>query len=150
VERGSLSGECDVTAAALLGALAACTDGRRTALRERAVQSLSRSLVRTARVPVRLGHPCLGRTDEAEILHSLARAEVPLEQEMAPALGRVQRRQGEGGRWRRDVAVPKSLAVRSDGNVGDPSRWVTLKCVVALMSYAVDAKLPRMYPQKPN
>jgi len=149
VDRGSTSGECAVTAVALLCALAACAEDRRTALRERALRSLSRVLARTAKHRVRLGHPCLGRTDVAEILHALARAGAQLEPEMVPALRRVQRRQDEGGRWRRDVSVPISLGLRHEEKAGSPSRWVTLKCVVALMTYAVDARLPRMYPQKP-
>jgi len=27
---------------------------------------------------------------------------------------------------------------------------VTLRCITALMRYAVDADLPRMYPEKPS
>lgn len=150
VGRGPSSAECAVTAAALLGTLTACADDRRGALGERAAQSLSRSLANTAKLRPRLGHPCLGRTDEAEILRALSRAAVPLEPEMVPALQRVQRLQCEGGRWRRGNPVPDSLGLRREEAVGAPSRWVTLKCVVALMTYAVEAKLPRMYPQKPS
>jgi hypothetical protein len=129
--------------------LTACAEDRRTTLRERAARSLARSLSKNAKVRVRLGHPCLGRTDEAEILRALAIAAVPLLPEVVPALRRVQRLQVEGGRWRRDVPIPKSLGVGPGEDVGAPSRWVTLKCLVALMTYAVDAKLPRMYPRKP-
>lgn len=147
--RGPSSGECAVTAVALLATLTACADERRAALKERAVLSLSRSLARSAKAAALLGHPCLGRTDEGEVLHALARAEVPLAPDMVPALRRVQRRQDEGGRWRREVPVPASLAIRPKRNSGALSRWVTLKCVAALMTYAVDARLPRMYPEKP-
>lgn len=149
VERGSSSGECIVTAVALLGALTAC-ELRRRALRARALGSLVRALGSTAKVPPRIGHPCLGRTDEVELLWAVARAAVPLAPEMVCALKRVQRRQIEGGKWRREVPIPRSLAVPVVGALGDPSRWITLKCVVALMTYAVDARLPRMYPQKPG
>ena len=149
VDRGSASGECSVTAVALLGALTGCTDLGREVLRVRAVESIERALAGAARVPARLGHPCLGRTDEAEILCALARAAVPPGPGASRALRRLQRRQMEGGRWRRDVPVPKSLPVSVEGAPGAPSRWVTLKCVVALMTYAVDAQLPRMYPAKP-
>jgi len=149
VDRGSASGECVVTAVALLGVLTASAGLGREILKTRAVASLERAMAATVKGSSRLGHPCLGRTDDAEILWALARAAVPLEPEMVPALRRVQRRQLDGGKWRRDVAVPKSLEVVPEGGVGFPSRWVTLKCVVALMTYAVDARLPRMYPEKP-
>jgi hypothetical protein len=149
VDRGSASGECTVTAAAVLGALTACASLGREILRVRAVESLKRTLAGTAEVSTRLGHPCLGRTDEAEILCALARAAVPLEPGMVRALHRLQRRQTEGGRWRRIVAVPSSLPVDHKAAAGGLSRWVTLKCVIALMTYAVDARLPRMYPEKP-
>jgi len=150
VGRRSVTGECGVTAVALLGALGACVDRPRKVLRERAVESLMRAIRTSGVVPTRFGHPDLGRTDEAELLWTLARAGAPLEPVMVPALRRVQRRQTEGGRWRRDVALPRSLPVPEGHLLQGPSRWVTLKCVVALMAYAVEAQLPRMYPQKPS
>ena len=139
-----------VTAVALLGALTACPDQRRPTLHSRAVGYVLRALAGGTRNLFRLGHPCFGRTDVAEMLWALARADVSFSQEMGPALARLQRRQIEGGRWRRDVPVPASLPVRVDTVVGKSSQWVTLKGVTALMCYAVDAELPRMYPQKPN
>jgi hypothetical protein len=142
-------GECSITAVALLGALTGCADRPRQVLTGRALESLTKTISSTGAAPTRLGHPCLGRTDEAEILWALARAGIPLEPGMVPALRRVQRRQMEGGRWRREVAVPKSLSVPGAGGFSKPSRWVTLRCVVALMSYAVEAELPRMFPKKP-
>ena len=132
-------GECRATAVALLGALTACGDQRRQVLKRRAVESVVRTIADVAGAPSRLGHPDLGRTDEAELLWALARAGAPLEPVMVRALKRVQQRQMEGGRWRRDVPVPKSLRVPTGGPPGDPSRWVTLKCVVALLHYAVEA-----------
>ena len=138
-----------VTAVALLGALTACPDQRRPTLRSRVVGSILRALAGGTRNLFRLGHPCFGRTDLAEMLWALARADVPFAPEMGPALARLQRRQIEGGQWRGDVPVPVSLPVRVDTVAGKPSRWVTLRCVTALMRYAVDAKLTRMYPEKP-
>ena len=149
VGRQSVTGECNVTAVALLGALTARVDRPRQVLRERAVEALVRAIGTQDAVPNRCGHPCLARTDEVELLWALARAGVPLEPVMVRALKRVQQRQMDGGRWRRDVPVPKSLAVPVGFAPGSPSRWVTLKSVVALMAYAVEAKLPRMYPAKP-
>ena len=149
VGRRSVTSECVVTAVALLGALTACVDRPRQVLKGRAVESLGRITGTPGAVPARFGHPDLGRTDEAELLWALARAGAPLESGMVLALKRVQQRQMEGGRWRRDVPVPGSLPVGFERGVGSPSRWVTLRCVVALMTYAVEARLPRLYPRKP-
>ena len=150
MDRGPASGECPVTAVALLNALSACEDHRRQALRDRAVESLVRVLGAVGRSPTPLGHPCLGRTDDAEILSALARASAPLASGMTRALAGIQQCQLEGGRWSREVPVPKSLPIADDGDIGSASRWVTLKCVVALMTYAVEAGLPRRYPEKPS
>jgi hypothetical protein len=46
--------------------------------------------------------------------------------------------------------VPKSLGLAHEADTASASRWLTLKCVTALMTYAVDAELPRMYPPKPT
>jgi hypothetical protein len=97
----------------------------------------------------RLGFPCLARTDLAEILWTLARSDVPLRGEAIPALQILQRKQLEKGRWRREAPVPASLPIDRPPRPGSPSRWVTLKSVTALMRYAVEAGLPRMFPQKP-
>ena len=148
--RGLENEECAVTAVSLLRVLTACGDHRRHALRDRAVGSLIRIVGAAGRAPSPLGHPCLGRTDDAEIVSTLARALVPFDPKIVGAVSHLQRRQLEGGRWRRGIPVPKSLPTAVDGDLGDPSRWVTLKCVVALMAYAVEAGLPRMYPQKPS
>jgi hypothetical protein len=138
-----------VTAVALLSTLNGCVDHPRWVLKGRAVETLTRTIGTAGAVPARLGHPCLGRTDEAEVLWALARAGNPLEPAMVPALRRVQRRQLGGGKWRREVPVPKSLAVAKARCSATASRWVTLRCVVSLMQYAVEAKLPRLFPQKP-
>jgi hypothetical protein len=150
MHRAGVSGECAVTAISVLDALRACSDGRRRALRERAIASVVRSLDTDAGRRACFGHPCLGRTDEAEVLSGLARAAVPFEPRMTRALRRVQSRQIEGGKWLRTVAVPQSLVLHREASITTPSRWLTLKCVVALMTYAVDAQLPRMYPAKPT
>lgn len=142
--------ECVVTAVAVLELLCACSEMRRDDLSSRAVESAMRSLGEMCGGLQRLGHPCLARTDVAEIVWALARSDVPLRAQVIPALQVLQRKQRHGGRWRREVSVPASLPVEKITRVGSPSRWVTLKSVVALMRYAVDAGLPRMYPQKPQ
>jgi hypothetical protein len=141
--------ECVVTAVAVIELLSACSDLRRDALSSRAVESVTRSLVDLYGGLQRLGHPCLARTDLAEILSALARSDVSLRAQLIPALQILQRKQRDGGRWRREVSVPASLPAERRPQVGSPSRWVTLKSAVALMHYAVDAGLPRMYPKKP-
>jgi hypothetical protein len=100
----------------------------------------------------RFGHPNLGRSDVAEMMCALAMADVPMSRWMIGPLVRLQRLQRNGGRWRRTVAVPISLPIRSEYRplVGQPSRWITLRATVALLYYAVDAGLPRMYPQNPT
>lgn len=142
--------ECVVTAVAVLELLCACSEMHRDALSSRAVESVMRSLGDLYGGLQRLGHPCLARTDVAEIVWALARRDVPLRAQVIPALQVLQYKQRRGGRWRREVSVPASLPVEGRPRVGSPSRWVTLKSVVALMRYAVDAGLPRMYPQKPQ
>jgi hypothetical protein len=147
--RQASSGECDITPVALLAALSACGDVKRTRLKDRATASIIRIMSSTESVVGDSGHPCLGRTDEAEVLWSLAKSETSLQPAMASVLRRLQSRQADGGRWRRSAPVPRSLGVARDAQAGKPSRWVTLKCVTALMAYAVDAQLPRMYPHRP-
>lgn len=142
--------ECEVTPMAVLAVLTSCGEDRRTELRRRAVDSIQRTLAEPTEELTRLAHPGLDRTDLAELLSILARSDVPLAPEMIPALRRIQNAQLEGARWRRDVAVPSALPVGSGMAAGEPSRWLTLKCATALMHYAVDAKLPRMYPAKPK
>jgi hypothetical protein len=122
---------------------------KRSKLKNRATASIIRIMSSTDSVAGDYGHPCLGRTDEAEVLWSLAKSESPFQPAMAPVLRNLQSRQTDGGRWRRTAPVPRSLGVARGARPGAPSRWVTLKCVTAMMSYAVDARLPRMYPQKP-
>jgi hypothetical protein len=141
--------ECDVTPVALLATLSACGDAKRKRLKNRATASIIRILSSTESVVADYGHPCLGRTDEAEVLWSLAKSGTSIQPAMVPVFRRLQSRQSDGGKWRRTAPIPPSLGVVRAAQAGEPSRWVTLKCVTALMAYAVDAQLPRMYPQKP-
>jgi hypothetical protein len=139
------------TAVAVLAVLGAGDFGNRTALRERSVGVL-RSTLTAAGGSSRLGHPNLHRTDLAEILCCMAMADVPVEPPIARGARRLQRLQLEGARWARTVPIPTSLPVPDEHrpSVGQPSRWVSLHATVAIMHYAVDANLPRMFPQKPG
>jgi hypothetical protein len=138
---------CEVTAVALLAALGTWGDDRRRSLKERAIESLVRRLDSPHGDGRLLAHPCLEHTNPAEVLSTLARANAPLKSPMVGALADLQQRQIEGGRWRREAELPKTLVAPASNN--GPSCWVTLKCVTAIMRYAVEAKLPRMYPTRP-
>jgi hypothetical protein len=137
--------------AAVLGALASCEGVRRDRLRERAVQAAVEGLVRQDVELEMLGHPNLGRSDLAELLWALARAGVAYRPELAGALERLQALQLDGGRWPRRSEVsdglPLSPSVRPEA--GRPSRWVTLRAVVAMNAYAVEAGIQRRFPEKP-
>jgi hypothetical protein len=126
--------------------LAACRARLRSNLRERAVNGIGRVLAADHRGLARLGHPNLLRTDLAEVFSAMAAAEVEWRDEWRPALERLQRMQGEKGRWRRISPIPESLGVEAT----QPSKWITLKATRAVLAYAVDGKLPRLFPYPPN
>jgi hypothetical protein len=110
-------------------------------------------LFATAEAPsTRYGHPNLARTDLSEVLWALARIGVPWDERLAGPLRLLQSAQNEQGRWPSRRAVPQSLPVKPDTfeTVGEPSRWITLRAVVALNAYAVPAQLPRLFPEKPT
>lgn len=138
------------TAASVLGTLTAGALVNRRAIRNRAVEELNRVLA-AGGGSSRLGHPNLHRTDLAEMLWSLAMAGVPAEPAIARAARRLQRLQHDGARWVRTAGLPRSLPVPDEHHPrrGEPSRWITLHAAVAVMHYAVSAKLPRMFPAKP-
>jgi len=141
--------ECAVTPVAILAALTACGPSRRRALRERARASLKRVLGRGSEGLACLGHPCLDRTDPAEVIWALARSETPWGPAMTAALEDLQRKQDGIARWLREEAIPSGHPVDDGDRDGGLSRWVTLKAVVAVMHFAVEAGLPRFYPEKP-
>jgi hypothetical protein len=136
----------------LLASLTSCPESRRHELRERAVSVVVDSLKREGEIQESLEHPKLGGTDLAEALWVLARAGVGYRHEMERALGRLQAMQLEGGRWPRHLPAPESLplAPESRPEEGQPSRWVTLRAVVAMNAFAVDAGLPRLFPERPG
>ena len=133
--------ECAVTPVALLMALTSCAHDRRRELRARAVESAVRGLSELDEESTQLDHPNIDRTDVCEALWALAQAGVPFHSRIVPALASLQKQQGEGARWVRGRPEPRG---------GSPSRWVTLHAAVALLHFAVEAGLPRMYPQKPQ
>jgi hypothetical protein len=145
---------CDrfAAAVALMGGLATAGDLRRSRLVTRLVTEILGSEVMASTAGRVYAHPNLARADAAEALWALARGGVPFESRMAAPLERLQAAQLEGGRWPVRRPVPASLPV-DDGSrtaAGAPSRWITLRAVVALNAYAVPAGLPRLFPQKPQ
>jgi hypothetical protein len=138
-----------VTAVAVTAALAGRLELGRQALRECAATAVLDAVSRPDPAADRLGHPNLARTDLAEMLWALARAGVSFEPRLAAPLARLQRLQGDGGRWPRRAPRPASPPIPSWFRAAaDPScQWVTLRAVVAMNAYAVDARLPRLFPQ---
>ena len=120
-------------------------------LERRVVERLREALTPNGASLLALGFPNLGRTDLAEMLWALARSGYRFERWLGEPLARLQALQAEGGRWRRAYRTPHSLDVpqRDRGGLGLPSRWITLRSVVAMYAYAVEAGLPRLFPQKP-
>ena len=141
---------CGVTPVALLDALTACGATNREALRDRAVRAVRTTVAAAGEKLFPLGYPNLDRTDAAEALAVLARADAGYDPEILTALTRLQHLQLEGGRWARGLGVPASLPVGDRPVVGALSQWITLEAAAAILHYAVEAGLPRMFPQKPS
>ena len=116
-----------VVAAAVAAALADRPELRRAGLLDRAAATLVEALPRRDLASSRLGFPNLSRTDLGEMLWALARAGAPFDPRMGGALRRLQRLQGEGGRWRRRWPRPASLPIpdKARGRVGEACRWIS-------------------------
>lgn len=145
------AGPCVVAAVAATGIVAAAPAVRKRPLGEWAPAAVLEALRDdgdTPPVPISgAGHPNLLRTDPIEALWALARAGVPFDSVMVQALAGVQALQDEQARWRREVPAPEPA--RGGRRAGAPSRWVTLRALVALRRYAEDAALPRLFPERP-
>ena len=74
-------------------------------------------------------HPNLGRTDLLDALWALARTGCPPEPAVLTALLGVLARQDAAGRWAQQQPAPFGEPP------GEPSRWVTLKALVAVAAY---------------
>jgi hypothetical protein len=138
--------ECDPRVS--VAVLAASCGGVRPALEARAVDGLGRTLVDSrGKNFTTLGHPNLLRTDLAEIFANMVAAQVEFRREWRRLLKKLQNLQNAVGKWPRLSPVPRTL---SDSETSDPSRWITLKATTAMLTYAVDAELPRLYPYPPQ
>jgi hypothetical protein len=138
-----------VAGAALTAALAARPELGRQPLRDSAAAAVLDALAHGDPGLDRPGFPNLARTDLVELVWALARAGAPFERRLAEPVARLQRLQSASGRWHRRSPRPASLPipVESRSRVGAECRWVTLHAVVAINAYAVDARLPRRFPQ---
>jgi len=120
----------------------------RSTLVERAVLGLGmRLVVSGGNNLTTLGHPNFHRTDLAEIFFSMAKAGVGFESDWSGPLERLQKVQDSSGRWDRISSSPATLGLPAQRQ---PSKWVTLKATRAMLTYAVDACLPRVFPYPPK
>jgi hypothetical protein len=147
--------QCAVAAVAVLSALTHCARLRLDGMRQRAVEAVlawlgSIGSMRHQR-PYRLAYPNLLRTDAVEALWALALAGEPCDNRMTAALRRVQLDADANGRWEMGAAVPSSLPMGGEDipRPGRPCHWITLHATVALLAYAGDAGLKRLFPQPP-
>lgn len=139
--------EWEHDAVAAVAVLKACRGGLRPKLVERAVDGLDARLGdEPGGIPASLGYPNLQRTDLAEVFAALAAAGIEWRPAWRHTLGELQRRQRGLGRWNRRAPVPSSLGAPEPDQ---PSRWITLEATRALLTYAVDAGLPRYFPPPP-
>jgi hypothetical protein len=134
--RHLVDGACPVAAVAVLHFLAELPGVERALARrlsERAARSLlDRGLLLEGRVPRgwwALSHPNLSRTDVLDGTYALARLGWPVEPPILAALKGVLARQDPEGRWAPTQSAPFGEAV------GGPSRWLTLKALVAVAAY---------------
>jgi len=143
-------GGCVVTAAAVLGVLAAPGARPRPTLAVRAREALLLALGASWQNGGD-GWPNLLRTDRCEALLRLAMAGVPWDPRMEAALVALQSAQDSRGRWPVE-AGPEGVWGRPPqlDRPGQPSRWRTLHALIVLSMYAVDARLPQLFPEGPE
>ena len=134
--RHLVGGACPVAAVALLrfvGELPPSERSQVASLARRAGHALvERGLFLEGNAPRgwrTFAHPTLGRTDLLDALAALARLGWPAEPPLLEALLGVLGRQDSGGRWSPQQAAPFGETV------GQPSRWLTLKALVAVAAY---------------
>ena len=148
----SAGGGCFVTSVAVLTLFAAEPELRREPLRERAAGHLvSSELLAGGHRPVgwlQPGHPNISRSDLVEAAWALAASGAPYDPRLREILAEVQRLQDEHGRWSRrwTATFPGGI----EGAAAGPSRWITLHAATALSRFAVEAALPRMFPEPPR
>ena len=125
---------------------AAAETGRRALLAKAGGVLVDWLGTRSVRGASSFGHPRLTSTDQLEALWALARAGHPWDERLGPSLRRLQEAADAEGRWWRRDPTPRTLPIPA---VPGPSRWLTLRAAVAVTTYAVSARLPRLFPAAP-
>ncbi len=134
--RHLVDGACPVAAVAVLRFAAELPAPERAQVAKLSARAgrglLDRGLFLEGNVPRgwwAFAHPNLARADILETIWALARVGWTAEPPILAALPAVLARQDEGGRWR-----PTQPAPFGDP-VGEPSRWLTLKALVAVAAF---------------
>ncbi len=134
--RHLVDGACPVAAVAVLRFLAELPAPERAQVGKLSTRAgrglLDRGLFLEGNVPRgwwAFAHPNLVRADVLEALSVLARLGWPVEPPILAVLPRVLARQDAGGCWVAAQGAPFGEAV------GEPSRWLTLKALVAVAVY---------------
>jgi hypothetical protein len=145
-------GGCELTAVGVLAMGGEPNVRRRGGLKDRAARAVEHKIANgcAAGAYRSFSRVNLMRTDLVEMLSLLAKAGVEYDHRLRPALLVLQGRQTEGGRWSESALVPASLPGLESTVASKASPWVTLRAARAILHYAVDARLPRLYPQRPS
>jgi hypothetical protein len=145
------SGNSLVMAAAVLHALADSGEPRQRRLRDVATEVVLAGVSAPRQGLLRLGHPNLQRTDVAEVLAALARVDAAYDPRMTTSLRRLQLAADADGRWHRRSTVPATLGPLPPASTGlGPSRWISLRATIAVLRYAEEAGLERLFPERPR
>jgi hypothetical protein len=85
----------------------------------------------------RFAFPTWWHYDVLRGLDYLRSAEVTPDERMAEAITLVESKRGEDGRWLLETRYPGVMPVEIDEEVGQPSRWITLRALRVLRWYSV-------------
>ena len=84
----------------------------------------------------RFAFPTWWHYDVLRGLEYLRRAGVKPDERVTEAIGLVESKRGAGGRWPLEDRYPGVMPVEIDGEVGEPSRWITLRAMRVLDWYS--------------
>lgn len=138
--RHHVEGGCPMAAVAglrVVAELAAAERGRLDSLRQAGGEWLAGLLGRGAVGGDwwRCAHPRLAHTDALDVAYALARATWPAGEVTAALVRGILARQDAEGRWSQERRAPFGE------DPHQPSRWLTLKALVVLATYAADGEV---------